>query len=176
VLLIPFLPSCKKKGKIIVTEQRELTMFDDERDPMIAVMPPEWRQVPATEFRIYNYRFGEDGEVFVGRSRGGLLANANRWLGQFSQAPLESVEELPKVEVLGQEGILVTASGRFVGGMGKPARENAGLVGVIIQAGDSLLTVKMMGDADAVTAERERLIQFAKSLRMRDSSSTDNTN
>ena len=165
-LLVPFLVSCRDADEVLVTEQRQLTMADEEIDSLIAVMPPEWRRLPATQFRILNYRFGEDGEVFVGRSRGGVLPNVNRWLGQYGKPPLNSVDELPKIQILGREGVLVSASGDFKGGMGRPARQNAGLAGVIVGTGEQLLTVKMTGDAEAVTAERERLIQFSKELRI----------
>jgi hypothetical protein len=64
--------SCRENAEVVVTEQRELTMFDANRDSLVAVMPPEWRQLPGTQFRLFNYRFGEDGEVAVGRSRGDI--------------------------------------------------------------------------------------------------------
>ena len=159
--------SCRKADKVLVTEQRRLTMADEGHSSLLAVMPPEWRQLPATQFRILNYRFGEDGEVFVGRSRGGILPNVNRWLGQYGKPPLESLDDLPSVTILGQQGVLITASGDFKGGMGRPARENAGLAGVIVGAGEQLLTVKMTGDAQEVLAEQERLIQFCKNLRIK---------
>ncbi len=171
-LSLPVQVSCRKKDevvvtKVVVTEQRELTMFDENRDSLVAVMPPEWRQMPSTKFRMYNYRFGEDGQVFVGRSRGGMLANINRWLvNQFGKEPLTSTDDLQKVNVLGQQGVLVTAEGTFKGGMGEPERKNAGLLGVIVAVGDQLLTVKMIGDAEAVANEKERLIQFSEKLRI----------
>ena len=167
-VLVSVLPSCRKTEKVVVTRQRELTMLDASQDSLVAVMPPEWRQIPGTRFRIFNYRFGKDGEVFLGRSRGGVLPNINRWLGQFGKPPIENPDDLPKVAVLGQEGVLVTASGDFGGGMGRPARKNAGLAGVIVAVGDQLLTVKMIGDAEAVAAERERLIQYCEKLRIRE--------
>lgn len=162
-----FCASCRKTERIVVNERRELIVADQGNHSLVAVMPPEWRQVPSTEFRMFNYRFGDSGEVFVGRSRGGLMPNINRWLGQFGKPGLENADELPKVMMLGQEGVLVTASGDFAGGMGRAARENAGLAGVIVAIGDQLITVKMMGDADAVAAEQERLIKFCEGLRIR---------
>lgn len=167
VLMIPFLPSCKKTEKIVVTQQRDLVMFDSENDSLIASMPPEWRRVPGTKFRILNYKFGKDNEVAVGRANGGALANLNRWLKQFNKPALESIDDLPRVQILGQEGVMVAASGRFEGGMGKPPRDDAGLLGIILETGSGLITVKMVGDDEAVAGERERLIQFVKSLRIR---------
>ena len=64
-----FCASCRKAERIVVNERRDLTVADQGNHSLIAVMPPEWRQVPSTEFRMLNYRFGDSGEVFVGRSR-----------------------------------------------------------------------------------------------------------
>lgn len=171
ILVLPLLVSCRKSDNVVVTEKRVLTVADEANDSLIAVMPPEWRQLPGTNFRILNYRFGQDGEVFVGRSRGGVLPNANRWLGQFGKPAITGLDDLPKVKILGREGVLVIASGDFGGAMGRPARKNAGLAGVIVAVGDQLLTVKMMGDAEAVAAEQERLIQFCGSLRINEADS-----
>lgn len=158
--------SCRKPEKVVVTETRELTMYDLGRDPLVAVMPPEWRQIPGTQLRIFNYRFGVDGEVYVSRARGGVLPNANRWMGQFGKPALADAGKLPKITVLGREGVVVDATGRFGGGMGKPARENAALLGVIVDFGGELLTVKMIGSAEDVAAERERMIKFCENLRI----------
>lgn len=171
VLLLPSLVSCRKKEKVVVEKQRTLTMHDQENDRLVAVMPPEWRQLPGTQFRLLNYRFGEDGEVYVSTARGSVLANLNRWLQQFGQPPVTDTDAYPKITVLGSEGIIVNATGKFGGGMGKPARENAALMGVIVALGDELLTVKMIGDKQAVLAEKERMEQFCKKLRIREVSS-----
>ena len=166
-----FCASCREAERIVVNERQAHTVADQGNHSLIAVMPSEWRQVPSTEFRMLNYRFGDSGEVFVGRSRGGLMPNINRWLGQFGKPAIENADELPKVAMLGQEGVLITASGDFAGGMGRSARKDAGLAGVIVALGDQLITVKMMGAADAVAAEQERLIKFCEGLRIRSADS-----
>lgn len=99
------------------------------------------------------------------------MPNINRWLGQFGKPAIENADELAKVAMLGQEGVLVTASGDFAGGMGRAARKDAGLAGVIVALGDQLITVKMMGAADAVAVEQERLIKFCEGLRIRSADS-----
>lgn len=166
MLAVALCASCRKAEKIVVNERRDLVVADQGNHSLLAVMPPEWRQVPSTEFRMLNYRFGESGEVFVGRSRGGLLPNINRWLGQFGKPAIESEEGLPKVAMLGQMGVLVSASGDFAGGMGRAARKDAGLAGIIVAIGEQLITVKMMGSASDVAAEQERLIKFCEGLRI----------
>ena len=147
-------------------------MWDEGTDPLVAPMPPEWRQVPGTQLRLFNYRFGggsNGGEVYVSRARGGVLPNVNRWLGQFGKPPLTSLDELPKIKMLGLDAVVVSASGKFGGGMGKPAQENAAVLGVIADHGSGLLTVKMIGPADQVAGERERMLKFCESLRIKQS-------
>lgn len=173
MVLSVLMVSCRKAPETVqVTETRELTMWDEGRDPLIAPMPPEWRQIPGTQLRLFNYRFGEGskgGEVYVSRASGGVLPNVNRWLGQFGKPPLESLDELPKVKVLGLDAVVVSASGKFGGGMGKAAQENAAVLGVIADHGSGLLTVKMIGPAEQVAAERERMLKFCENLRIKES-------
>jgi len=166
--------SCKKAPeKVVVTETRELTMWDQPRLPLIAVMPPEWRQIPGTQHRVLNYRFGESGEVYMSNARGGALPNVNRWLGQFGKDALANLDGLPKVNVLGQQGFLVEATGRFGGGMGKAPREDAALLGVVVDFGSNLFTVKMLGSVEEVNAERERLINYCEQLRYHDAEASE---
>ncbi|MFC4996140.1 hypothetical protein [Rubritalea tangerina] len=48
---------------ISVTETRRLTSYDEEGNLHVA-MPADWRRVPSTEFRDYNCKFNENGEVY----------------------------------------------------------------------------------------------------------------
>lgn len=145
-------------------------MWDSGSNPLVPVMPPQWRRVPGTELRLYNYRFGkgsQEGEIYISKARGGVLPNANRWLGQFGQAPLTSTDGLPTVKVLDSQGVLLEATGKFGGGMGKAPIENAGLIGVIADLGsEGLLVVKMIGPAEAVQKEKQRVIDFCQSIRI----------
>ena len=173
VVLVAMGSSCKEAATTIqVTERRELTIWDEGHDPLIAPMPPEWRQVPSTQFRDFNYRFGEDGkgEVYVSRANGGVLENANRWLQQVGKLPAGSVDEFDRIEVLGIDAVLVSVSGDFAGAMGKPAQKDMAVLGVIAGEDDSLLTVKMIGPARLVNAERERMLTFCQNLRVRKNS------
>lgn len=176
VLSLPVLVSCQKKDKIVVTEQRELTMYDGTGGPLIAPMPPEWRQVPGTQLRIMNYRFGKDGEVYVSQAKGGVLPNVNRWRKQFALEPISSLDELTEVTMLDGRAWWVFLTGKFQGGMGQPPREDAALAGAIYPLGDGIITVKMIGDKDEVSAEKERMKEFCKNLRIRKSKSEKPTN
>ncbi len=171
LVLTTFIVSCGEDPEAIeVTDTRVLTMWDTGGDSLVVPMPMEWRKVPSTQQRVFNYRFGEgkrSGEVYISRARGGVLPNANRWLKQFDQSELASVDELPTVKLLDMDGVVVFASGRFAGAMGKSAQDDAAVLGVIAGNADSLITVKMIGPADLVTAERGRLLKFCENIRLR---------
>lgn len=159
------LTSCEDATEVVqVTETRKLTAWDTPRGKLLPIMPPEWRQVPGTQMRPFNYRFGVDGEVYISNSRGGVLPNVNRWLKQYGKPEVVSVDSFEKMKVFGVEGVLVEATGKFGGGMGKLPRENAGLLGFMVDLDGTLLTVKMIGDAGEVSAERARFIKFCETL------------
>ncbi len=178
--------ACEKaKDDVTVTETRPLTTRDgtpklnassDERfrdakpSPVQGETPDGWLKLPASQFRLLNYRFGASGtgEVWVSLSQGSVLDNANRWLTQFSAKEItqEELAKLPTVPLAGASGRWITAEGGYVGGMGAPPRDGFALAGVIAQAGGQILTVKMVGPVAEVQAAKPVLENFAKSLRM----------
>jgi hypothetical protein len=122
------LSACQEKSEVTVTETRESTTRDrspklfatsDERfrdakpSPVKGDTPEGWLALPASQFRLLNYRFGESGlgEVWVSLSAGTVLDNVNRWLGQFNAAKLDpaGLDQLPSVTIAGVTGKWVTA-------------------------------------------------------------------
>ena len=177
--------SCEEKKEITVTETRAATTRDlapklfatsDERfrdakpSPVKAVTPDGWLALPASQFRLLNYRFGESGmgEVWVSISQGSVLDNVNRWLKQFGAAPLDqaALDQLPSVALAGATGPFVTAEGTYESGMGSPAKPGFGLAGVVASVGGQILTVKMVGPKAEVVAAKPVLETYIKSLRM----------
>ena len=177
------LPSCGEDNEVVVTETRRVTLRDvtpkrnassDERfrntqpSPVTAPTPDGWNLLPATEFRLLNYRFGDEGngEVYVSLSRGGLLDNLNRWLGQFDQDPINetALEEWNTIPVGDDlEGFWVEALGHLHA-MGKPAISDQALAGIIVDANGRVLTIKMVGPITEVAVQKDVLKQFAASL------------
>lgn len=170
-----------------IEETRRITLRDtrlklnassDERfrntlaSPVSAEAPADWLALPATEFRLLNYRFGDQGggEVWVSQASGGLLENINRWLGQLEAAPLDAaaLAQLPRVPVGDAgEGVWVEAEGHYAPGMGRPARPGQALAGIILDGGDRLLTIKMVGPIADVQTQKDALKAFAASIRLR---------
>lgn len=177
--------SCEEKKEVTVTETRAATTRDvspklfatsDERfrdakpSPVKAETPQGWLALPASQFRLLNYRFGESGmgEVWVSISQGSVLDNVNRWLKQFAASPLDqaALEKLPKVSLAGSAGAFVTAEGEYASGMGSPPKPGFGLAGVVASVGGQILTVKMVGPKAEVEAAKPVLETYIKSLRL----------
>jgi hypothetical protein len=179
--------SCEEKKEIVVTETRPLTTKDkspklfatsDERfrdakpSPVKGVTPEGWLALPASQFRLLNYRFGESGmgEVWVSIAAGSVLDNVNRWLRQFGADPLDqaALEKLRSVPIAGTAGTWVAAEGEYASGMGAPPKPGFALAGVVASIKGQILTVKMVGPMAEVEAARPALENFAKTLELAD--------
>ncbi|BCU78876.1 hypothetical protein [Luteolibacter sp. LG18] len=179
------LSACRKPpAEVTVTETRAETSNDttpklfatsDERfrdkrtSPVTGTTPQGWLQLPSTQFRLLNYRFGESGlgEVSVGISTGSVLDNVNRWLGQFNAPKLtaETLDERRRVAIVDTAGVWVEADGTYSGGMaGAESRPGFALAGVVADVNGRILTVKMTGPKDEVTEAKAALEAFCKSL------------
>lgn len=179
--------SCREKSEVVVTETRPLTTKDispklsassDERfrdakpSPVKGVTPEGWLALPASQFRLLNYRFGESGmgEVWVSLSAGSVLENVNRWLAQFGAPPIDQagLEKLRSVPIAGGSGTWVEAEGEYASGMGAPPKPGFALAGVVASMRGEILTVKMVGPKAEVEAARPVLENFAKGLQLAD--------
>jgi hypothetical protein len=177
--------SCEEKKEITVTETRGETTRDrspklfatsDERfrdakpSPVTGETPEGWLALPAAQFRLLNYRFGESGmgEVWVSTSAGTVLDNVNRWLKQFGGNDLNAagLAALRSVPIAGSTGVWVEAEGEYNSGMGAPSKPGYGLAGVVSSINGSIVTVKMVGPKAEVEAAKPVLENFAKSLKM----------
>lgn len=185
---LAMISSCEEKHEVVVTETRPLTNKDkapkhfatsDERfrdakpSPVKPGEVPEgWLALPASQFRLLNYRFGESGmgEVWVSMSAGSVLDNVNRWLGQFGAEPIDqaALEKLRSVAIAGVTGVWVEAAGDYASGMGAPPKPGFALAGVIATTDRGILTVKMIGPEAEVEAARPVLETFAKNLQLAD--------
>ncbi len=95
-----------------------------------------------------------------------MLANVNRWFGQFDQASIVQADfdALPRHDLLGKPAVLVTIEGEFRGmaGSGKPGYMLLGLVG---GTDDDMITLKLVAKKATAEAERERFLQLGASIR-----------
>lgn len=182
---VVILSSCEEKKEITVTETRppstrdaspKLFATSDERfrgaqpSPVKGTTPDGWLALPASQFRLLNYRFGETGmgEVWVSTSAGSVLDNVNRWLKQFSTPAVDAaaLAKLPSVPIAGTTGTWVTAEGDYESGMGAAMKPGFALAGVVASVNGQILTVKMVGPKAEVEAAKPVLNTFIASLQM----------
>ncbi len=189
--VVAALTSCKRE-EVTATGKRELTMRDknlvldadnDARfgqtaptppaptdappSPFVAEVVPEgWKEAPGSAFRLLNYKFGTAGEAYLSISRGGVLENVNRWLGQFEADAVdaEGLAGMEGIAIGDHKGVWVSADGKFGGAMGKEAQDAWSLRGVVTDGPKGLVTVKMLGPTEEVKAEEERLRAFVAGL------------
>lgn len=185
IACLVLISSCEEKQEVVVAETRAVTTRDkmpklfatsDERfrdakpSPVTGETPEGWLALPASQFRLLNYRFGETGmgEVWVSIASGGVLDNVNRWRKQFGAAPLDAagLEKLRSVPVAGSTGTWVEAEGEYASGMGAAPKPGFALAGVVAFMNDRILTVKMVGPKAEVEAARPVLESFAASLKL----------
>lgn len=186
IACLAVLSSCRKEQReVVVTETRPVTTRDaapklnatsDERfrdarpSPVKAETPPGWLTLPASQFRLLNYRFGESGmgEVWVSIASGTVLDNVNRWLNQFGAPAVDAagLAKLRSVPIAGATGTWVEAKGEYASGMGAAPKPRFGLAGVVSSIGGRIVTVKMVGPEAEVEAARPVLENFAKDLKM----------
>jgi hypothetical protein len=135
--------------------------------------PADWKWVPVTSPMrkaqlqvpgadpskagdITFFHFGEGGA-------GGVEANAQRWLKQFSGKA--GAEKIEAQEIAGVKVTLVSTEGTFSSGMpggeAKPM-ENYGLLGAMVENPGGLVFVKMTGPLETVKGTREKFIEFIK--------------
>jgi hypothetical protein len=177
---------CDKPGaEVTVEETRPMTSRDtkpklfatsDERfrnakpSPVRGMTPEGWLVLPASEFRLLNYRFGASGlgEVWVTLVSGTVIDNVNRWVGEFGGDPLDGAAfgGLRTVPVAGARGVWVEAAGEYKSVMSTDPRPGFALRGVVADLGGRILTVKMVGPESEVAAESEALERYAASLVM----------
>lgn len=167
-----FLTGCREsETSLQVTETRRLTFHDQAYPGDFKDRPPlEWRRLPGTQFRLINYVTGKDEsvEIVMGETQGKVLDNANRWLGQFGLTPLQTVEYLGKTSFLGRDAYLVEGSGTYNPGMGQPPQPGYAMIGVIRDHPSNLVTLKMIGPAEEVEAQRAALYQYMKDFELVD--------
>lgn len=181
-----WLTGCEKSGeRVLVKETRQETTKDltpkmfatsDERfsdikpSPVEGKAPQNWLALPAKQFRLLNYRFGDSGlgEVYVSLSSGGVRENANRWLKQFGREAMtdEDFSGMEKIPVAGVEGVWIEIEGDYGSGMGANAKPGYGLAGVVAEVDGQILTVKMVGPKNEVDTEKQPLRAFIGTLRM----------
>lgn len=146
-----------------------------QQHPLVWETPEGWTEQPSTQMRLIDFRFGlqEEGECYLSAlpgPAGGLAANINRWRSQMGAGPLteEEISALPKKDLLGGAAYFVTVEGDFQG-MGDAASAKPGyrLLGLIHQAPELTLFIKMTGPSELVEQNIAKFETFCQTVQFR---------
>ena len=167
----------KKERTITIHTPRELTILDEQPIPPTQLVhqavtrsysydkPNDWQEQPSSSFRKLNFSFGSTGEVYLSESRGGILPNVNRWLGQFGNDPLSSIDELEQRPLLLEQGYFISTKGSFKGMKMREAVDNHKLLGALVEINGELITIKMTGSETEVNDQQSAFDTFCASLK-----------
>lgn len=123
-------------------------------------VPEGWTAGPAKQMRLVTFvpsavAGAECWVSVLGGDGGGLGPNLERWCAQVGRAALTTgeVAALPRIDVLGRKALLVEIEGP----------SNA-MLAVVCELGSHSVFVRMSGPRESVKAERERFLEFVRSL------------
>ena len=126
------------------------------------------------QMRLIDMSFGPagEGECYVSAmpgAAGGIVANINRWRGQVGQPSLteEEIDKLPRKMFLGAPAHFVSADGDFKNVGEETPRSGYRLLGLIHQAPDLTLFVKMTGPQALVEQNTAAFEAFCQSVQFR---------
>ena len=134
--------------------------------------PPGWTEMPTTSMRVANFRPAGDAQAecyltLLGGDAGGLAANVNRWRAQLALPALDAtgLAALEKIPFLGQDAVLLEATGTWTGMNGMESNTGWALTGLLLVDPNGSAFLKMTGPAKVVAGEREHFLELAKSFR-----------
>jgi len=143
--------------------------------PLLWVTPAGWSEKPVSQMRLIDLSFGpaQEGECYLAAlpgPAGGLSANLNRWRAQMSLPPLSDaeIESLQRKNFLGGPAHFISVEGDFKG-MGDEASAKKGykLLGLIHQASELTLFIKMTGPKELVEQNSAAFDAFCQSVQFR---------
>jgi|GEM_PF-5963719 len=159
LLTAVFLVSCGKKESVVEVSEVRAFMNDDEM--LKFYVPREWKQTGATipgmamRTRRLNYQFGETGEIYLSLTKGDLLGNANRWLGQFGVDPKTNLGEFESIPVLESKAVFLEQYGIYT-----QTKKDWGMLGALMLVEGDIVAIKMLGRASEVKAQKENFKKF----------------
>lgn len=129
-----------------------------------ATIPAGWAKKASN--KEMHHTFGKSGEVYISALGGDLRQILDVWRVEMQLEPLTDAEwsALPKLPLLGQEGVLMDIAGDYKGMVGNPIQGARMLVGAC-KDGKATVFVKLFGAADDVAAQKDAFAAFCSSLR-----------
>ncbi len=155
--------------------EKELAAPAPRVNPLSWTTPEGWKEAPAgsdpSGMRLIDLRFGPNAEgecylsVIQGEA-GGLEANVNRWRGQMGLPPMSADElaKLPKKMLVNRESSFVSFDGDYKGVGATEATKDWRMMGLLQQAPEFMLFVKIIGPKEVVIKNEAAFEQFAQSI------------
>lgn len=138
-------------------------MGGEGRTVWVGDAPAGWEKGTPSQFKdaVWKIPGAPDAECYLSAGvGGGVGTNLTRWYTQqFGLAEVPAPEALPQVEIAGRVGRLAELQGSF---NGKPGW--AALI-AFYATGEVVTSLKFTGPASVVTANKDKFVQLAKSLR-----------
>ena len=146
----------------------------ERQHPLIWTTPEGWTENPPSQMRLIDFKIGPKQEVECYLSAmpgpaGGLAANLNRWRSQMGQPPLseEEIEKLPRKSLLGTPAHFLSVDGDFKGVGAESAQSGYRMLGLIQQAPELTIFVKMTGPKDLVEKNTAAFEAFCAGVQFR---------
>lgn len=166
-----------------VLDASSATRFFDEskessdeprQHPLLWTTPEGWQEGAPSQMRLIDLKFGpkQEGECYLSAmpgQAGGLAANINRWRGQMGQPALteDEINKLPRKTLLGTDAHFVTIDGDFKGVGAEAAQSGYRMLGIIQQAPELTIFIKMTGPKDIVEKNATAFDAFCGSVKFR---------
>jgi hypothetical protein len=146
-------------------------------NPLAWITPEGWTEAPAGSgggMRLIDLRFGpnQEGECYLSimpGQAGGLAANVNRWRTQMGLPAYTEAElaALPKKTFVGRDATYVAFDGDFKGVGAEAAATGFRMLGLVQEAPEFTLFVKLTGPKDLVVKNEAAFDQFASSISLK---------
>ncbi|MEI6535387.1 MAG: hypothetical protein WCN98_08620 [Verrucomicrobiaceae bacterium] len=151
------------------------TLPAPKENPLSWTTPESWKEAPAgsdpSGMRLIDLRFGPNGEgecylAIIQGTAGGLEANVNRWRGQMGLPPMsvDELAKLPKKMLVNRESSFVSFDGDYKGVGATAAAKDWRMMGLLQQAPEFMLFVKIIGPKELVIKNEAAFEQFAQSI------------
>ncbi len=135
--------------------------------PFDCQVPNGWTRGTASAMQLaaFDVRDGDrQAGITVSTAGGNLAANINRWRGQVGLADASAAEidqQARKIQIDGHDGTSVELVGPE---SSSPCKT---ILGVIVEAQGKQWFIKLTGDTELATREKERFEEFVKSIKFR---------
>ena len=144
-------------------------------------LPAGWSELPPRPFRVVNLQVAghEDATCHLtplSGDGGGLLANVNRWRSQIGLPGIGEADlaRLPTHKFFNSRAVFLDLAGTYAGMGQSGAKEDWGLMGLLLVSNQASLFLKMQGPAAVLQKEKKHFLDLAASFHWKAGGGTEN--